>query len=491
MMPLPTTYARVLALQLLTLLIMLLASALCGLWFFSATSLPIATQAFAQLRAADALFSATQSNATAHTVPAQQAALSALTMAELIKLGKPPHLSLSLAEQATRQTSTQFFLDKLRGDLARLAGDDADAQLSDAPDQRLWLRSQYQPNLWVGISVTGYRGRVLRVVALLMISAFVISLGAAMLIARVLVRPLVQLAEQSQALVTGARDLPQIGSAPREVRHLADAIARAGARAVYDQRRRESMLTGISHDLRTPLARLRFAVELGDVDDDTRRAAMISDIAEMDDIIADCLGFVRDGSDSFDLNVTPNRDSRAGREKSDSLDLNVTPKRDSPRQALDLAALLQQLIKVSSQSEAWSLITPRHPAIISARPIGLKRALQNLMRNAEVHAQAPFELVISDVRTVRQDLFALANKATGKLSDATNAVLLTISDRGPGIEFDCDNADASFSQRCGSTTGYGLGLSIAEHALLLDGATLTMAKRAGGGLEVRIEFMLS
>ena len=78
-----TTYARVLALQMLTLLMMLFASALCAIWFLSATSLPIAKQAYAQLRAADALLN----NATVDSDSSQaaKAALTSLTSDGLIQ----------------------------------------------------------------------------------------------------------------------------------------------------------------------------------------------------------------------------------------------------------------------------------------------------------------------------------------------------------------------------------------------------------------------
>ena len=416
-----TTYARVLALQMLTLLIMLVASTLGGIWFFSETSLPMAKQAFAQLQVADALFN----GVTPHAQPGtSEAALTALRADGLIKLGTPPAAA----------SNGQFFLDKLRADLAQLAGDDARARLSSAPDARLWLKSRYHPDLWVGMSVMGYRDRGMRVLAWLMLAAFAGSMLAAMLIARVLVRPLVQLAEQSNALVTGQRDLPQIRNAPTEVQQLADAIALAGACAAQNQRERETMLTGISHDLRTPLARLRFALELGDADDATRRAAMISDIEEMDNIIAHCLSFVRDGS-------------------------------EQAQQSLDLVHLLQELIKHSARSAKWSM-TAHAELLILARPVGLKRALQNLMRNAEVHAQAPFEIVLN----VDQD-----------------GILLMILDRGPGLDTMRTAAGmASTSNR--KSVGYGLGLSIAERALQLDSATLNLANREVGGLQVCIRF---
>jgi two-component system, OmpR family, osmolarity sensor histidine kinase EnvZ len=416
-----TNYVRVLAMQMLTLLIMLVASIAGGVWFFSETSQPMAKQAFAQLQAADALFNGVTLHDHARRA---DAALTALRADGLIKLGTPPAEELS---------NGPFFLAKLRGDLAQLAGDDRRARLSSAPDPRLWLQSQYHPNLWVGMSVMGYRDRGVRVLAWLMLGAFAVSMLAAMLIARVLVRPLVQLAEQSHVLVTGQRDLPQIRNAPTEVQQLADAIALAGACAVQNQRERESMLTGISHDLRTPLARLRFALELGDADDATRRAAMIADIEEMDSIISHCLSFVRDGS-------------------------------EQPRQSLDVGHLLHELIKHSPRSAEWS-ITAHEELLIWARPVGLKRALQNLMRNAEMHAQAPFEIV---------------------LSEDQDGILLMILDRGPGLDRMRTAGLAGASNR--NSAGYGLGLSIAERALQLDSATLTLANREDGGLQICIRF---
>ena len=111
-------------------------------------------------------------------------------------------------------------------------------------------------------------------------------------------------------------------------------------------------------------------------------------------------------------------------------------------------------------------MTARVGRLILARPVGLKRALQILTRNAEVHAQAPFEIV---------------------LNEDQDGILLMILDRGPGLDT-MRNATGVVSASSRKSVGYGLGLSIAERALQLDSAKLSLANRDDGGLQVCIRF---
>ena len=208
--------------------------------------------------------------------------------------------------------------------------------------------------------------------------------------------------------------------------------------AAHAQRERETILAGISHDLRSPLTRLRLALELNDHQSTAPREAMISDINEMDAIIESCLAFARDD-------------------------------KDEPQQAFELGALIQEL--VARRTANWSI----HAAPdlwIAARPISLRRALDNLLQNAEHHGAAPFEI---------------------RLSTAQRAVLLQIVDAGPGIP-------PELLPRCGEPffrgdaarngKGTGLGLSIAIRALAADNANLKLRNGEGGGLVAEVVFPL-
>jgi signal transduction histidine kinase len=152
------------------------------------------------------------------------------------------------------------------------------------------------PGRWIVMSEPSNRERVRASSAGIAVLAGLIALALAALLARLLTRPLERLAGSAGALLAG--EPVALDGSPREVEHLAQAFREAGARLRGSARERELMLAGISHDLRTPLARLRLALELGDAADPQRGVAMVADLEELDGALEQCLAFVRDGRDA-------------------------------------------------------------------------------------------------------------------------------------------------------------------------------------------------
>lgn len=233
--------------------------------------------------------------------------------------------------------------------------------------------------------------------------------------------------------------LPEIG--PRELATLASRF-NAMARQVRDLlSARTTLLAGVSHDLRTPLARMRLALEMMKSDPAPALIARLeSDIEEMNGLIATLLDLAR------------------GLER-------------EPPEETDLAALLNEL---AEQAAA-------HGREISVRcldcrravaPRALRRALGNLLQNALRHAPAgPLELVCE------------ARGASCRVG---------VLDRGPGIPphriaamFEpFQRLDASRSPQTG---GAGLGLAIVRELARANGWRATLEPRAGGGLSAWIE----
>ncbi|WP_424680987.1 ATP-binding protein [Frateuria sp. YIM B11624] len=312
-----------------------------------------------------------------------------------------------------------------------LLGDPSRVVVTQTPESQLWVRSTRDPARWIVLRAPSYRPRLLDSALLVSLIAGLIALAAAGLAARLLTRPLERLAAQAPALLAGAPTDAVLDGSPREVRRLADAIGDAGERLRGAARERELMLAGISHDLRTPLARLRLALELGDAGDATRRAAMVADLEELDRALEQCLAFVREG-------------------------------RDEALQAIDLATLAGQLLALRQQPDEWQADGPAE-LVVPVRPTLLRRALGNLMDNAERYGAPPFSV-------------ALVREA--------GAIELRVSDRGAG-------APPELLARLGQPFlrgdpargggGSGLGLSIASRAAQLHGGELRLANRPGGG----------
>jgi two-component system osmolarity sensor histidine kinase EnvZ len=126
-------------------------------------------------------------------------------------------------------------------------------------------------------------------------AAALLALGAAALSARRLTAPLAELAAAAARLAEGERVQIKTSSGPSEVRSLAIAFQSMSHRLAELDEQRELMLGGISHDLRTPLARLRVAVELLDQGDAALTREIIANIEEMDRMIGQFLQYARAG----------------------------------------------------------------------------------------------------------------------------------------------------------------------------------------------------
>lgn len=319
------------------------------------------------------------------------------------------------------------------GDVAgQLLGDPSRVVVVQRPEAQIWVRSVHRPGEWIVMQAVSFRRQVVRSMLTLMLFAGLVAFAIATLAARLLTRPLERLAAHAPALIGGQPMQDQLRGTPREVRELADALGAAGESLRQGARERELMLAGISHDLRTPLARLRLALELGDADDPARREAMVTDLEELDGALAQCLAYVRDGS-------------------------------DEPVREIDLVTLLVQLMALRRQPDDWHYEGPDSVRLRS-RPSLLRRALGNLMDNAERYGAAPFRVAVQ----LRDD-----------------GVQVSVEDRGAGVP------DALLPQlgrpflrgnpaRSG-TAGSGLGLSIVKRAAELCGGHLQLQNRDGGG----------
>ncbi|MFG1245123.1 ATP-binding protein, partial [Xanthobacter sp. V7C-4] len=229
--------------------------------------------------------------------------------------------------------------------------------------------------------------------------------------------------------------LPETG--PKEVRELAHAFNGMQARIAELMERRTQALAAVSHDLRTPMTRLRFRME--DVDDPVLRAAMAADVAEMEQMVDATLSYLR-GEAS-----------------------------EEPVRPLDLVALVETLVdNARDRGLAADLAAPPR-LVVAGRLVSLKRMVSNLLENAILYGGAAHVV----------------------LAEEGGEAVLMVRDKGPGIPDDQLSAvlepfvrlEASRSR---STGGVGLGLPIARAVAQAHGGTLILENGAGGGLVVTV-----
>ena len=337
------------------------------------------------------------------------------------------------AELPPGERSSLRFLIRTEARLgARLPG--RAMRLSGTP-ARLWVRAAPPGEGWVGIPVMGEGQPLRRGLLLSLIAIGALVLAAAALFARSLTRPLRMLVDAAPGIVAGEPPPAPPRFASEDILELQRALADAAERTRVAARDRELMLAGISHDMRTPLARLRYALALdGHGVDVAARDGMERDIDELDGIVGQFIDYVRDG-------------------------------RDEPLETLDLAALLHALAADEArQGRAWQLSVPAE-ARLSGRPLALRRALANLFDNAARHGAAPFQIELT--------------------ADGGDWRLM-VADRGPGVpEAALSGLGRPFHRvdRARGASGSGLGLASVARVAALHGGALVLRNRDGGGLE--------
>lgn len=246
---------------------------------------------------------------------------------------------------------------------------------------------------------------------------------------RLITRPIESLASAAEELGRGARpsDVPEAGL--NEVRQAARAFNRMHHRIRRMIADRTQMIAAISHDLRTPITRLRLRAEF--VEDPEEQRKMLADLDQMEAIIKSTLAFAREDADT------------------------------EPTSPVDLAALLQEV----AESHPPARLATRVPCTLRARPVALRRCFNNLVENA----------------------IRYGGSAEIAIGDRPGAVEVTIDDAGPGIpEQRLEDVFRPFvrleESRNRDSGGAGLGLAIARSVVLAHGGTIVLANRPGGGL---------
>ena len=267
-----------------------------------------------------------------------------------------------------------------------------------------------------------------------MVGTALITLAIAMLFLRNQVRSLRRLAIAAEAFGRGL-DVPTFRPAgATEVRQAAAAFLQMRHRIQRQVAQRTEMLAGISHDLRTPLTRMRLELELMGDSEDVR--GLKSDVAEMLKMVEAYLSFARGEG-------------------------------DEQTQIVDLMRLLADVAATARREGSAVTLAGPDALEIPARPDALRRCVTNLVGNAARHGSHVWITVL-----------------------AGRSIDVIIDDDGPGIpEAMRETVLQPFvrmeNSRNASTGGIGLGLTIARDIMLNHGGSLALETSPHGGLRAR------
>lgn len=257
------------------------------------------------------------------------------------------------------------------------------------------------------------------------------------LAARQLVRPVKKLADAVYTFGLNPQSLAIAETGPSEIRQVIKTFNAMQAQIHRFIAHRTTMLAAISHDLRTPLTRMRLRGEY--IEDDEQREKLFHDVDEMQTMIDGALAFFRDSAD------------------------------DEAPTTFDLPDVLNTIVNDYADRDIdVPYLGPAH-CICWGRPFALKRVFTNLVENAVKYATPP-EI---------------------ELSLGAGTVLVEIRDRGPGIP---PNAlDRVFDpyyrlekSRNLASGGFGLGLTAAQSIVQEHGGEIILANRPEGGLKALV-----
>ncbi len=258
--------------------------------------------------------------------------------------------------------------------------------------------------------------------------------GIAALFMRNQVRAIRRLARAAEAFGMG-RDIGAIKpEGASEVRRAATAFNRMQERVRRFLVQRTEMLAGVSHDLRTPLTRLRLALEMMPAGEELRQdvAEMTADVEEMERMISGYLAFARG----------------EGTEQAEPV---------------NLSAVLEEVAAGARRSGAEVAVDAPEALTLSLRANAVRRAITNLVDNARRHAHR----------------VALAALPQGRM------VFVTVDDDGPGIP--PERRESVFRPfESGAAGGTGLGLTIARDIVRAHGGEIVLEDSPLGGLRARI-----
>ena len=281
----------------------------------------------------------------------------------------------------------------------------------------------------------------------------VMSLLGAALISSLVNLPLRRLTEATRAIAKGERPepLPERGS--KEILE----ANRSFNQMVADLQRVESdralILAGISHDLRTPLARMQLELEMAKLSNEAREG-MQSDIAQMDAIIGQFLDYAK-------------------------------PTESATFIPIDMSELLQDCAREARRIPSLRVVTDIDPGItVLGNATDLRRVFNNLIENARRYGRTP-----------GGDITEIEISCHTRLRGHGKRAVICLRDHGAGVpEESIGNLLKPFTRMDsarGQANGAGLGLAIVERVVTRHNAELSVSNREQGGLQIEIAMPLA
>jgi two-component system, OmpR family, osmolarity sensor histidine kinase EnvZ len=345
-----------------------------------------------------------------------------------------PHLYPNVRDKVLADIVTDRIEKKLASEL-RI--NQATVYFKFKPTPSIWIQTPEMNGHWVREPLKTYANYSHELILLWILGTPLIAAAIILILVRQLNRPL-------RRLQNAAISYSQNGSAPYldtnhgpvEIRQVNHAFNQMIYTLDQTERERQIMLAGISHDLRTPLTRIRLSAEMMP-DDDFLKEGLIYDVEDMDTILNQFISYMRDGSD----------------EEPQDTNINIL-----------LQELVTQFKPLDIRFQAQDV------PLFRARSMSLKRLIGNLINNAKRYGATPIEL-------------------SAYLDQEEQRIKIQVADHGEGIPPDqVDALMQPFTRGEAARTiqGSGLGLAIVKRIVDIHQGELKIQNQTQGGLLVTI-----
>lgn len=329
----------------------------------------------------------------------------------------------------------EFFTNQVEQKLANEIGaKDVTVYFQFKPSPRIWIQTPEMHGNWVREPLKTYANYSPELLVGWVVGVPLVSAIIILILVRQMNRPLRRLQNAANEYSkSGTAPYLDTNHGPLEIRQVNQAFNRMVYTLEQTERERRIMLAGISHDLRTPLTRIRLTAEM--LPDEFLREGLVYDVDDMDAILNQFISYMRDGSD----------------EELKDTNINI---------------LLHELVVQFKPLDIR--FNMQDVPIIPARSLSLKRLIANLINNAKRYGAEPIEL-------------------SAKVEN--EHILITVADHGEGIPEDqIEELMQPFVRGNSARTiqGSGLGLAIVKRIVDIHQGEIQIHNREQGGLEVII-----
>lgn len=354
-----------------------------------------------------------------------------------------------------------MFTDVLQDEIGNQLGRPVEVYFKFKPTPQLWVQDSRDVSFWIREPVVYYSQYSPVLLVLFLLGLPILTLMTIILLVQQLNRPLrhLQRAATNYIRLGHATTLPT-HEGPTEIRQVNTAFNRLFTTLNQAQKERTIMLAGISHDLRTPLTRMRLTAEM--LPDEFFREGLIYDIEDMDAILEQFISFMKDGS-------------------------------DEPVRLTNLDTIFNEVMIQFAPLEF--IYQSDCQKAVPVRPLSIKRLIINLVNNANRYGKPPIYLSATIIPTFieQEDLADDVISENEVTKEAQEELLICVRDCGDGVADDqLERIMQPFErgETARTTQGSGLGLAIVNRIARLHHGTVEAINHPHGGLQVCVRIPL-